>query len=126
MQPLPKPAKQVQLRRGTSAQHLGLGGIAAFIGAEAELTFDTDLLTARVHDGATVGGYVLLRRERDGSINLGAFNISANGQTLTMVGGESNVRWQNGQMQFYDPAGPGWRAFGCDNGLPVFGTLLPS
>lgn len=48
-------ATQVQIRRGTTAQH------ASFTGAAAELTFDSDLKTVRAHDGATVGGIILAR-----------------------------------------------------------------
>ena len=48
-------AKQVQLRRGTTAQHAG------FTGAVAEITVDTDLNTIRVHDGSTAGGHRLLK-----------------------------------------------------------------
>ena len=48
-------ATQVQIRRGTTAQH------SAFTGASAELTFDTDLKTVRAHDGTTAGGIVLAK-----------------------------------------------------------------
>lgn len=41
---------QVQIRRGTTAGH------TSFTGAIAELTYDTDLKTIRVHDGSTAGG----------------------------------------------------------------------
>jgi hypothetical protein len=46
--------KQVQFRRGTSAQH------SVFTGALAEITVDTDKKTAIVHDGATTGGLPLV------------------------------------------------------------------
>jgi hypothetical protein len=46
--------KQVQLRRGTTSQH------AVFTGALAEVTVDTDLKVAVVHDGSTVGGNYLV------------------------------------------------------------------
>jgi len=46
--------KQVQLRRGTTAEH------AVFTGAEGELTVDTTLDIAVVHDGVTVGGRPLV------------------------------------------------------------------
>ena len=46
--------KQVQLRRGTTAEH------AVFTGAEGELTIDTTLDIAVVHDGVTVGGRPLV------------------------------------------------------------------
>src|SRR2546426_1430049 len=42
--------KQVQLRRGTTAQH------ASFTGAQGEITYDTDRKTLVVHDGVTLGG----------------------------------------------------------------------
>ena len=48
-------ATQVQIRRGTTAQH------SSFTGASAELTFDTDLKTVRAHDGTTAGGIVLAK-----------------------------------------------------------------
>jgi hypothetical protein len=43
-------ARQVQLRRGTTAEN------NEFTGAIAELTMDTDTNTLRIHDGTTVGG----------------------------------------------------------------------
>ena len=53
------PNIQVQLRRGTTAQH------GTFPGAEGEVTVDTDKNTLVVHDGVTTGGYEL-RRKDDG------------------------------------------------------------
>lgn len=46
-------AQQIQLRRGTTAQHAG------FTGAVGEVTVDTDKDTIVVHDGATAGGFPL-------------------------------------------------------------------
>ena len=43
-------AKQLQLRKGTDAEH------ATFTGANGEVTVDTTNKTLRVHDGSTVGG----------------------------------------------------------------------
>lgn len=43
-------AKQVQLRRGTTAEH------ANFTGAEGEVTYDTEAKVLVVHDGTTQGG----------------------------------------------------------------------
>ena len=43
-------AKQIQLRRGTTAEN------NAFKGALGELTYDTEKKQLRVHDGFTVGG----------------------------------------------------------------------
>ena len=46
--------KQVQLRRGTTAEH------ATFTGAVGELTIDTSKDIAVVHDGVTTGGHELV------------------------------------------------------------------
>jgi hypothetical protein len=48
--------KQVQRRRGSTAQH------AVFTGAIGEITVDTDKKTAVVHDGVTAGGFPLARK----------------------------------------------------------------
>ena len=44
------PNIQVQLRRGTEAEN------DAFTGAEAEVTYNSNNSTLRVHDGSTLGG----------------------------------------------------------------------
>lgn len=46
--------KQVQFRRGTSLQN------EEFVGAEGEITVDTDNFNARLHDGITPGGRAFL------------------------------------------------------------------
>ena len=48
---------QVQFRRGTTAQH------QTFIGAEGEITVDTNKNTAVVHDGVKAGGTELATRQ---------------------------------------------------------------
>ena len=50
-------SKQVQLRGGTTAEHMD------FIGAPREVTVDTDLNTLRVHDGQTPGGHDLAKAD---------------------------------------------------------------
>jgi hypothetical protein len=60
-------AKQVQIRRGTTAQHL------SFVGVPAELTVDTDKNVLIVHDGNTVGGHPVAKAvspEIKGNISL--------------------------------------------------------
>lgn len=44
-------ATQFQLRRGTTVQN------NAFVGAEGEITVDTEKHALRIHDGVTPGGY---------------------------------------------------------------------
>lgn len=46
-------SRQIQIRRGTAAEHEN------FIGAMGEITMDTDAKTLRVHDGETPGGLPL-------------------------------------------------------------------
>jgi len=70
-------ATQVQFRRGTTTQN------NAFTGALGEITYDTEVKTFRLHDGATPGGGAIL-------IN----NTSA--QTLTNKTLSTNSVW-NGQ-----------------------------
>ena len=48
-------ARQVQLRRGTTAEH------STFTGAVGEVTVDTDKDVVVVHDGSTAGGVPLLK-----------------------------------------------------------------
>ena len=47
-------ARQVQLRRGTTAQ------TSSFTGAVGEVTVDTDKNTAVIHDGSTAGGHPIV------------------------------------------------------------------
>jgi hypothetical protein len=51
----------VQRRRGTTAQH------SSFAGLNAELTVDTDKEVVVVHDGATAGGYPMMRENGSNS-----------------------------------------------------------
>lgn len=62
--------KKVQLRRGTTAQH------ATFTGALAELTYDLDKSIPVAHDGATPGGFPLLRLDAAGKYP-GDFDLAA-------------------------------------------------
>lgn len=54
-------ATQVQLRRGTTAEH------SSFTGAVGEVTVDTTKDTVVVHDGSTAGGFPLLKEAAIGS-----------------------------------------------------------
>ena len=56
-------AKQLQLRRGTTAEH------SSFTGEVGELTIDTDKDTAVVHDNYQAGGFPLLREDLNNLTN---------------------------------------------------------
>ena len=73
-------ATQVQLRRGTSAQH------TAFTGAVGEVTVDTTLDTLKVHDGATAGG---IRIAKFSEIPATTFNVSADDSATIQVDADS-------------------------------------
>lgn len=49
-------ARQIQIRRGTAAEHIN------FTGAIGEITMDTTNNTLRIHDGQTVGGTMLAKK----------------------------------------------------------------
>ena len=67
--------KQVQRRRGTTAQH------ATFIGAAGEVTVDTNKHVAVVHDGATPGGYPMASLRDVESTNLVLADVSNTANT---------------------------------------------
>lgn len=73
-------AKQLQLRRGTTAQH------SSFTGAVGEITIDTDKDTLVVHDGYTQGGEALLREDlnnlANNSVDLSKIASGTQGQVL--------------------------------------------
>lgn len=70
---------QLQLRRGTTAQH------ATFTGAEGEVTVDTTKDTVVVHDGTTAGGHPLAKEDH-----------THDGYQATLVSG-TNIRTINGE-----------------------------
>jgi len=78
--------KQVQIRRGTTAQH------EVFTGALAELTYDTDKKTVFVHDGTTQGGIGLARSDfsnvSEADLNLTG-NLSVTG--ITTLGSNNGI-----------------------------------
>jgi hypothetical protein len=76
-------AKLLKLRRGTTTQH------NTFTGAEGEVTVDTTKDTLVVHDGATAGGFALLRQDVN---NLGTGAItSTHIADGTIVDGDINA-----------------------------------
>lgn len=52
-------ASRIKFRRGTTTEH------ASFTGAEGEITVNTTKDTLVVHDGATAGGFEMLRADLD-------------------------------------------------------------
>lgn len=71
-------SKQVQFRRGTTAEH------ATFKGAVGEITIDTDKDVAVVHDNVKLGGYPLCREDKFNElfVNADARNSIYRGKSL--------------------------------------------
>ena len=74
-------ARQVQLRRGTTAEH------STFTGAVGEVTVDTDKDVVVVHDGSTAGGVPLLKA---GDLTAGS-GISVIGTTIANTAPDQTV-----------------------------------
>ena len=83
-------ATQVQFRRGTTGQ------TQTFIGALGEITVDTSLSTAVIHDGVTAGGNSLLKS--DGSNSALITGTGAN-PSLTFVGYSNTGLFSGGADQ---------------------------
>ena len=79
-------ASQLQLRRGTTAQH------GPFIGAPGEVTVNTDTKTVVVHDGTTAGGFPLSRD----NLNVRNFGVIGDGVT------DDTVAFTNALRAFFN------------------------
>lgn len=93
-------ATEVKRRRGTTAEH------ASFTGAIAEVTVDTTKDTLVVHDGATAGGYPLLREDltnlttiANKTIESGTFTNGYTEEVFTVTGTTPALSPTNGSIQ---------------------------
>ena len=85
-------AKQVKRRRGTTAEH------GSFVGAVGEVTIDSTLSTAVIHDGSTTGGHPLCKADLTNAqlsnkISIAELNVAdgTSGQVLATNGSGSLV-----------------------------------
>ena len=116
-------AKQLQLRRGTTAEH------SSFTGEVGELTIDTDKDTAVVHDNYQAGGFPLLREDLNNLANasIGAAKLSvgsANAYDILKVntaGTAIVTGTQGGIVDVYSAFDNSVSTFTCTNA----GTLVP-
>lgn len=94
-------SKQVQRRRGTTAQHTD------FIGAAGEVTVDTDKNTLVVHDGITAGGHPL---EKEGGGVLSAVGdittFDGSHEVAQAIGADTSVPMADSLLA----NGWGWKA----------------
>lgn len=105
-------ATQVQLRRGTTANH------STFTGAVGEVTVDTDKDTLVVHDGSTAGGFPLLPKTiTDGTANgvlyLNGSKVATSGSALAFDGANLGL----GLTPFANSVA---KSFDIANGLGLF------
>ena len=107
-------ATQVQFRRGTTNQ------TETFIGALGEITVDTDLSTAVIHDGATSGGFSLLRS--DGS-NSALIRGSAANCALQFAGDPNTGLFSQGADQVSLVAGSGQLTIDSSGALSFNGNV---
>ena len=91
-------SRQIQIRRGTAAEHEN------FTGAIGEVTMDTTNKTLRVHDGVTVGGNELMMVSKFNTSIANCINeipqdikLELSSGTLTLKSG-SKVRIPNGSL----------------------------
>lgn len=75
-------ARQIQIRRGTEDEH------ANFTGAIGEITMDTTNKTLRVHDGETLGGTILAKKDEVPDINNMDYAVESQEPTA-----ENNYTW---------------------------------
>jgi len=78
-------ARQVQFRRGTTAEH------STFTGAAGEVTIDIDKDVTVVHNGVTTGGTPMLKSGDDVSELVNDAGYTTNTGTVTSVGGTGSV-----------------------------------
>ena len=95
-------AKQVQLRRGTTAEH------ATFTGAVGEVTVDTTKDTLVVHDGSLAGGYPLARATGDQLfVNIVETVYNLSGTAIDASNGNIQYKTIGGNTTFTDSLNTG-------------------
>ena len=112
--------KEIKRRRGTTVEH------NTFTGAEGEITIDSDINIAVIHDGAMVGGYPLAKADMSNAdlsnkinVNELATSDGASGDILTTDG--------SGQIVFALPGGITGNSVGVvelDTSDGLAGTVL--
>lgn len=90
-------SRQIQIRRGTAAQHTD------FTGAIGEITMDTTNKTLRIHDGETAGGIALARRDEISDI----ITLPDNYDFIVATGGTSAAWWRKYKSGWCEQGGYG-------------------
>lgn len=122
-------AKQLQFRRGTTAEH------SSFTGAIGEITVDTTKDTLVVHDGVTAGGIPL---EREGAGSMSASDIltaiktvdgSGSGLDADTLDGHDTAYFatsSHNHSGVYQPAGTYNTIIGTDSDVSASGATVLS
>ena len=83
-------ARQVQLRRGTTAQ------TSSFTGAVGEVTVDTDKNTAVIHDGSTAGGHPIVSDQTVALTEGSNVTITGTYPNFTIASTDNNTTYSAG------------------------------
>lgn len=78
-------AKEKKIRRGTTAEH------SIFTGAVGEITVDTTKDTLVIHDGTTVGGFVLAREDMSNVSDIAHSKLATMTSGQLLIGNVSNI-----------------------------------
>ena len=118
-------AKQVQLRRGTTAE------LSSVTGAAGEVIVDTTKDTLTVHDAYTAGGTPLLREDlgnlADQSIAINKIVKGSAGQVLLTNAAGTGLEWGNGAsiayVHHFEDATRNIAVSNSANGAPISFTI---
>ncbi len=101
-------SRQIQIRRGTTAEHEN------FTGAIGELTMDTDKKTLRIHDGETPGGLEI--SGGGGNVNFELIESYQNDNNWYKIFRETDT--QTGEIKYWCEQG-GYVLSGVPSGTTV-------
>ena len=82
----------LQVRRGTTAQN------DSFTGLSGEITFDTTLKTLRVHDGTTLGGIALARKDEINTFDINSVSATFWTTLFSTYQSNTNIRSESSNL----------------------------
>ena len=83
----------LQVRRGATTQHNN------FTGLNGEITFDTTLKTLRVHDGSTLGGIALARKDEITNFDINSVSATFWTNLFSTYQSNTNIQSESSSLQ---------------------------